>query len=358
MEHQGSPEGSPRRVTIGVIGAGRIGTLHTEHLAYRIPGAAVLAVSDIVEEAAQRAAHRARGARGGMPVAVRDYAAILENDDIEAVAICSSTDTHAQIIQEAAAAGKHIFCEKPIDFSLARIDDALAAVERAGVKLQIGFNRRFDANFRRIREAIVEGKIGTPHILRITSRDPAPPPISYIRVSGGMFLDMTIHDFDMARYLIDSEVQEIYAVGGVRVDPAIGEAGDIDTAILTLRFANGVLATIDNSRQAAYGYDQRVEVFGSLGMISTDNNTPNRTTLSDARGVHGALPLHFFVERYTDSYIAEMAAFIRCIQEDTPPPVTGLDGRVPVVMGRAALQSLAEGRPVRLEEAEQAMGEQ
>jgi myo-inositol 2-dehydrogenase/D-chiro-inositol 1-dehydrogenase len=339
-------------VNIGVIGAGRIGTLHTEHLVYRVPGANVLAVSDIVEEAAQRCA-----ARLGVPMAVRKHAAILEDDEIEAVVICSSTDTHARIIEEAAAAGKHIFCEKPIDFSLARIDRALAAVERAGVKLQIGFNRRFDANFYRIREAIVEGQIGAPHILRITSRDPAPPPISYVRVSGGMFLDMTIHDFDMARYLIGSEVEEVYAVGGVRVDPAIGQAGDIDTAIVTLRFADGVLATIDNSRQAVYGYDQRVEVFGSLGMIAADNNTPNRTTLSDAQGVHAALPLHFFVERYTDSYIAEMTAFIRCIEQDTVPPVTGLDGRAPVVMGYAAQRSLAEGRPVRLEEVEQALGE-
>ena len=340
-------------INIGVIGAGRIGTLHAEHLAHRVPGANLVAISDIDEKAAQRCAARLGAARFGVPVAIREHAAILENDEIEAVAICSSTDTHAQIIEEAAAAGKHIFCEKPIDFSLARIDRALAAVEQAGVKLQIGFNRRFDANFGRIREAIVEGQIGTPHILRITSRDPAPPPISYIRVSGGMFLDMTIHDFDMARYLIGSEVQEVYAVGGVRVDPEIGQAGDIDTAIVTLRFANGVLATIDNSRQAVYGYDQRVEVFGSLGMISTGNNTPNRATLSDAQGVHRALPLHFFVERYTDSYIAEMTAFVQCIQEDTPPPVTGLDGRVPVVMGRAALKSLATGQPVRLEKVEQ-----
>jgi myo-inositol 2-dehydrogenase/D-chiro-inositol 1-dehydrogenase len=261
------------------------------------------------------------------------------------------------MIEEAAAAGKHIFCEKPIDFSLAHIDRALKAVERAGVKLQIGFNRRFDANFRRIREAIVEGQIGAPHILRITSRDPAPPPISYIRVSGGMFLDMAIHDFDMARYLIGSEVKEVYAVGGVRIDPEIEQAGDIDTAIVTLRFANGVLATIDNSRQAVYGYDQRVEVFGSLGMIATANNTSNRTTLSDARGVHAALPLHFFVERYTESYIAEMAAFVRSIREDTPPPITGHDGRVPVVIGRAALKSLAENCPVRLTEVEPATGD-
>jgi myo-inositol 2-dehydrogenase/D-chiro-inositol 1-dehydrogenase len=336
-----------RKVNIGVIGTGRIGTLHIEHLVYRVPDANVLAIADIVEEAAQQCS-----ARFGVPGAVRDYQAILENPEIEAVIICSSTDTHTQIIEDAAAAGKHIFSEKPIDFSLTRIDRALAAVKEAGVKLQIGFNRRFDANFARIREAVAEGQIGTPHILRITSRDPAPPPISYVRVSGGMFLDMTIHDFDMARYLIGSEVEEVYAVGGVRIDPAIGEAGDIDTAIITLTFANGVWGTIDNSRQAVYGYDQRVEVFGSQGMIRTGNNTPERTVLSNAQGVHSALPFYFFIERYTDSYIAEMAAFIRCIQDDKPPPVTGLDGRIPVLIGRAALRSLTEGRPVRLDEIE------
>jgi myo-inositol 2-dehydrogenase/D-chiro-inositol 1-dehydrogenase len=253
------------------------------------------------------------------------------------------------MIEEAAAAGKHIFCEKPIDFSLARIDRCLAAVERAGVKLQIGFNRRFDANFARVRQAVAEGQIGDPHILRITSRDPAPPPISYVEVSGGMFLDMTIHDFDMARFLVGSEVEEVYAAGAVSVDPAIGAAGDIDTAVLTLKFANGCLGTIDNSRQAVYGYDQRVEVFGSKGMASAGNNTADQAVLSDASGVHAALPLYFFVERYVDSYIAELSAFIRCIQEDTPPPVSGLDGRIPVQMGYAAQKSLAEGRPVRLD---------
>jgi myo-inositol 2-dehydrogenase/D-chiro-inositol 1-dehydrogenase len=333
------------RVNVGVIGAGRIGTLHTEHLVYRVPDANVAAVADTVEDSARKCA-----ARFGVPKAVREYQAILENPEIEAVIICSSTDTHTQIMEDAAAAGKHIFCEKPIDFSLARIDRALAAVENSGVKLQIGFNRRFDANFSQIREAVAEGQIGVPHVLRITSRDPAPPPLDYVRVSGGMFLDMTIHDFDMARYLIDSEVEEMYAVGGVRIDPAIGQAGDIDTAIITLTFANGVLGTIDNSRQAVYGYDQRVEVFGSQGMISTGNNTPDQTVLSNAQGVHSALPLYSFIERYTDSYIAEIAAFIRCIQDDTLPPVSGLDGRIPVLMGRAALQSLTEGHPVRLDD--------
>jgi myo-inositol 2-dehydrogenase/D-chiro-inositol 1-dehydrogenase len=274
----------------------------------------------------------------------------LQDDEIDAVVICSSTDTHAQIIGEAAEAGKQIFCEKPIDFDLERIDRALQAVADAGVKLQIGFNRRFDPNFRRVHEAVAAGQVGVPHILRITSRDPAPPPLSYIQVSGGIFLDMTIHDFDMARYLMGSEVEEVYAAGNVLVDPAIGEAGDVDTAVVTLRFANGAIGTIDNSRQAVYGYDQRVEVFGSGGMICAGNETADRTVLSDAQGVHAALPLYFFVERYTAAYIAEMTAFVEAVQQDTPPPVSGLDGRAPVVIAYAAARSMKEGRPVRLDE--------
>jgi len=233
---------------------------------------------------------------------------------------------------------------------LGEIDRALAAVEEAGVKLQVGFNRRFDPNFRRVRELVAAGKIGEPHILHIISRDPAPPPIEYIKVSGGIFLDMTIHDFDMARYLIGSEVEEIYAAGGVMVDPAIGEAGDIDTAVITLRFENGVIGTIDNSRQAVYGYDQRVEVFGSGGMVTVSNNTPDSALVSDGQGVHGPLPLYFFIERYVDSYIAEMEVFIECLQKDLMPPVTGVDGRIPVVMGYAARKSYEENRPVKLDE--------
>jgi myo-inositol 2-dehydrogenase/D-chiro-inositol 1-dehydrogenase len=194
------------------------------------------------------------------------------------------------------------------------------------------------------------GKIGTPHILRITSRDPAPPPLEYVKVSGGIFLDMTIHDFDMARYLMGSEVTEVYAAGAVLVDPAIGEAGDLDTAITTLRFDTGAIGTIDNSRRAVYGYDQRVEVFGSAGMVAVSNNTPDTHVYSDAEGVHSARPLYFFLERYTESYIAELQAFVVCLRDDTPPPVTGLDGRIPVVMGLAAQKSYRENRPVRLDE--------
>jgi myo-inositol 2-dehydrogenase/D-chiro-inositol 1-dehydrogenase len=233
---------------------------------------------------------------------------------------------------------------------LEKIDAALAAVNAAGVKLQIGFNRRFDPNHVRVRQAIVNGEIGDPHLFHIISRDPAPPPIAYIQVSGGIFLDMTIHDFDMARFLMGCEATEVYAVGGVRIDPAIGEAGDIDTALTTLKFSNGALGVIDNSRRASYGYDQRVEVLGSLGSIATNNQYANSAVISTNASVHRDLPLNFFMERYTESYVAELAAFIAAIADDQPVPVSGADGRAPVVMGMAARRSYAEGRPVKLEE--------
>jgi myo-inositol 2-dehydrogenase/D-chiro-inositol 1-dehydrogenase len=304
-------------------------------------------ISDIAEEAARQCAQECRG----IPYST-DYHDVLKHPDIHAVLICSSTDTHAKIIEEAAAAGKHIFCEKPIDHDLSRIDSALAAANRAGVLLQIGFNRRFDANYQRVRQAVESGEIGEPHLMHIISRDPGPPPIEYIRVSGGIFLDMTIHDFDMARFLIGSEVEEVYAAGAVRVDREIGEAGDLDTAIITVKFANGVIATIDNSRRAVYGYDQRVEVFGSGGSVSVTNNYPNAATIQTMETVRRDLPLNFFLDRYIDSYLREVDQFLKAVLNGSPVPVSGADGRVPVVMARAARKSYEENRPVRTDEIE------
>jgi myo-inositol 2-dehydrogenase/D-chiro-inositol 1-dehydrogenase len=332
-----------KSIRMGVIGAGRIGKLHAENLATRIPGACVNAIADPILDAAQETAERLH-----IPTACADYRQILDDATIDAVAICSSTDTHARAIIEAAQAGKHIFCEKPIAYDLAKIDEALDAVDKAGVKLQIGFNRRFDPNFRKVRQMVRDGKIGDVHILRITSRDPAPPPIEYVKVSGGIFFDMAIHDFDMVRYLSGDEVEEVYVVGGVLVDPRIGEVGDIDTAITALTFKGGAIGSIDNSRKAVYGYDQRVEVFGSEGMVAALNNAPDSHIYSNAEGVHSAKPLYFFLERYMDSYIAEMKEFVECVQKDTPPPVTGLDGRVPVMIAMAATRSYREKRPVKL----------
>jgi len=328
-----------------VIGAGRIGKVHAENLVTRIPGAEVIGIADVVATAAQDVA-----AKLHIPKVSADYRELLADPAVQAVAICSATNTHSQIIREAAAAGKHIFCEKPIDFDLNHIDEALESVRKAGVKLQIGFNRRFDPNYARVRQAIVSQEIGELHMLHIISRDPGPPPVSYIKVSGGIFLDMTIHDFDMARFLTGSDAVEVYTVAGVKVDPAIGEAGDVDTAFIVMKFANGVTVSIDNSRKAVYGYDQRVEAFGSGGAIMTDNLYPNAATISTAQNVRRDLPLNFFMERYTYSYESELRDFVESVVNDKPLTVTGADGRAPVVMGLAAKKSYLEGRPVKLSE--------
>lgn len=333
------------RVHVGVIGAGRIGALHAAHLVTRIPEAEVVAISDIRYEAAARCASAL-----AIPEAYEAPEPVLAHPGIDAVLICSSTDTHAELVERAAAARKQIFCEKPIDLDLGRVDRVLEAVDRAGVKLMVGFNRRFDHNFRRVRELVQAGAVGTPHMLHIISRDPAPPPAEYVKVSGGIFLDMTIHDFDMARFLINSEVEEVYVEGGVMVDPGIGAAGDIDTAVIVMRFANGVIGTIDNSRKAVYGYDQRVEVFGSGGSVRSGNDYPNTTLVSDAASVHRDLPLNFFMDRYVEAYVEELRTFIACIREDRVPPVTGMDGRQSILMGYAARKSYAEHRPVKLSE--------
>ena len=338
-----------QRTRIGIIGAGRIGSLHAANLVTRIPEAEVVAISDIRREAAERCA-----ADLGIPEIYSDPRPVFSHPDVDAVLICSSTDTHARLVEQSAAAGKHIFCEKPIDLDLARVDKVLEAVDRAGVKFMVGFNRRFDHNFRRIHDLVQAGAIGTPHLLHIISRDPSPPPAEYVKVSGGIFLDMTIHDFDMARFLIGSEVTELYVEGGVMVDPAIGEAGDIDTAVVVMRFENGVIGTIDNSRQAVYGYDQQVEVFGSGGSVHSGNDFPNTASISDAGGVRRDLPLNFFMDRYVEAYVDELRTFVACIREDKAPPVTGIDGRQAILMGYAAKRSYKEHRPVRLAEVDTA----
>lgn len=330
---------------VGLIGAGRIGQVHAANIAYRLPQAALISVADVNGPAARALAERFR-----VPKISADFSDVIADPGIDAALICTATDTHAQIIEAAARAGKHIFCEKPIALNLADIDRALAAVASAGVTFQVGFNRRFDANFQRVRAAIAEGQIGAPHILHIISRDPAPPPISYIKVSGGIFLDMTIHDFDMARFLIGAEVEEVYVQAGVMVDPTIGETGDVDTAVTMLRFANGVIGTIDNSRKAVYGYDQRVEVFGSAGAIQTENNFPNNAILSTAGAIQRDLPLNFFMQRYTESYVAEIEQFVNAVHNHQPPPAGGQDGRMAIVIGLAALKSHQERRPVQLSE--------
>jgi myo-inositol 2-dehydrogenase / D-chiro-inositol 1-dehydrogenase len=334
---------SPKPLRFGLIGTGCIGRLHAEHLANRVRGATLAAVADINLAAAREVAERLH-----VDSATDDYRRLLADASIDAVVICSTTNTHTQFIEEAAAHRKHVFCEKPIGLDLERIAQALQAVDKAGVKFQVGFNRRFDPSFARTREMIASGKIGRPHILRITSRDPEPPPLEYVKASGGIFLDMTIHDFDMTRFLSGSEVEEIYAVGGALVIPEIGRLGEVDTCILTMRLKNGMLATIDNSLQSVYGYDQRVEVFGSGGMVMVANRTPDNHTCFNSEGVHSAKPQFFFLERYQESYLAEMQEFVECIVQDRPPSVTGQDGLAPVLIGLAARKSLLERRPVTI----------
>ena len=331
-------------INLGIIGVGRVGQLHANILTSRVPKARLLVIADIFAESAKSAAETY-----GIPDYTTDAGELINSGELDAIVICSSTDTHVGYIVEAANAGKHVFCEKPIDHDLAAIDRALRAVDEKGVKLQVGFNRRFDAGHARIKRAIENGEIGKPHTLSITSRDPAPPPLDYIKVSGGLMMDMMIHDFDLCRFLL-GDVEEMYAMADVMVDPAIGQAGDVDTAKVMLRFENGAIGTIENSRQAVFGYDQRVEVFGSGGEARTGNVHPNQVTISDASSVRRDLIMHFFVERYFESYVAEMTAFVEAIADDTDVPVTGNDGRAPVVMAMAGLRSLRENRPVKLSE--------
>lgn len=327
-----------KKLRIGIIGAGRIGKLHANNLVSRVKDAELIAISDVYEPAAKDLAEKL-----GVANYYSDYHKILEDPTIDAVFICSSTDTHSPISIEAAQAGKHIFCEKPIDHDLDKIKKVLDEVKKAGVKYQVGFNRRFDRNFSHVHDVVKNGGIGDVQIVKVTSRDPEAPPLSYVKVSGGIFVDMTIHDFDMVRYLSGSEVTEVSAFGACLVNPEIAKAGDVDTCIITLRFANGALGVIDNSRQAVYGYDQRIEVFGSKGCITADNETPNNTTYYTADGVMKEKPLWFFLERYNDAFIAEENAFVEACLNNTDTAVGAFDGLQPVLIAIAAKESCEKG---------------
>ena len=332
-------------MTFGIIGMGRIGKIHAENL-LRLPQVYLKAVADLFADESLEEWASARG----ISMVTRDSSVLLRDPDIQAVFICSLTDSHVPLIVEAAQAGKHIFCEKPVSLDATQTRKALAAVQEAGVMLQIGFNRRFDHNFRRIHERVREGAIGDPHLIKITSRDPSPPHEEYIGKSGGIFIDMTIHDFDMARFLAGCDVEEVYALGAVLVDPVFGKYGDMDTAVVTLKFANGALGLIDNSRKAAYGYDQRVEVFGSLGAVSVQNDYPNTMEISTAEGVMRDKPLHFFLERYNDAYIMETRQFVESLLAGSDVPVNGQDGLQAELIALAARWSLKLGRAVKLSE--------
>lgn len=326
---------------IAVLGVGRIGRMHADYLAHRVDSVELTKVFDV---------HAASAAEAGDRLGVEVAASVADAlRDVDLVAICTSTDTHVDLLVAAAEAGVAVFCEKPVSLDLALTDRAIAAVDAAGVPVHLGFNRRYDPSHRAVRAAVADGSVGRLELLRITSRDPSPPPISYIETSGGIFCDMTVHDFDMARYVAGSEVVEVSAHGAVRVDPAIGEVGDLDTAVIVLRHDDGALTTIDNSRRAVYGYDQRVEAFGSGGMAASTNHRDHSTELSSAGGTATAPMQHFFLERYTASYLAQWDAVVDGVRSGTTE-VTLADGRAALVLGLAAGRSVAEGRPVRVDE--------
>jgi myo-inositol 2-dehydrogenase/D-chiro-inositol 1-dehydrogenase len=329
-------------VRFGVLGAGRIGQVHARAVA-SVPGARLVAVADPVAEAAARVADT-------WGCDIRTIDAIAASGDIDAVIICTPTDTHADLIEQFARAGKAVFCEKPVDLSLARVRDCLAVVAQTKATLMVGFNRRFDPDFRALKDAIDAGRIGRVEMVTITSRDPGPPPGDYIKRSGGIFRDMTIHDFDVARWLLGEEVEAVMAAASVLVDPEIARLGDFDSVNVILTTASGRQATITNSRRATYGYDQRIEVHGSDGAASAGNHHLSRVTVAGAGGYTQPPLLDFFMTRYTAAYAAEIAAFVAAVTTGAPTPTTGHDGLMALALADAALRSVAEGRAVKVAE--------
>lgn len=331
------------KIKFAVAGLGRIGRIHLDNM-LQMEDVEVVAAMDPSKECRIYAKNK------NIPFITSSYEDLMAMDEFSALVICSPTTTHADYVEIAALAGKHIFCEKPLDLSQERVLEVLNVVKESGVKLMLGFNRRFDKEFKKVQELVEEGAVGEPHLVKITSRDPGAPPVSYIKQSGGLFLDMTIHDFDMARFVVGKEVAEVYAKGAVLTDPAIGEAGDIDTAVVILTYTDGTMAVIDNSREAAYGYDQRIEVFGSKGMVQANNNFHDSHRLYTRNGIEAALPLHFFLERYATAYKMELLEFVKSLKSGQPVSVDGMDGLSSLQIGLAAMLSLREKRPVKMEE--------
>ncbi|MDR2687115.1 MAG: inositol 2-dehydrogenase [Oscillospiraceae bacterium] len=332
-------------LNIGIIGAGRIGKVHTQSIVNHVRTAKVTAIAD--PALTQETAEWAKGL--GIAGVTKNYLDIIEDPEIDAVLICSSSGTHSRISLEAIAAGKHVFCEKPIDLDVERINEVLEALRaRPELKYTVGFNRRFDHNFRAIRRAVEDGKVGKVELVKVTSRDPEPPSAQYAASSGGIFMDMAIHDFDMVRYLSGEEVESVYAQPAVLVDPAIGEAGDFDSAVITMKLGSGALAVIDNSRRCAYGYDQRAEVFGSLGSAASRNDAASSVRVATGDGVTAEKPLYFFLERYMQAFATEVAEFIEAVVNDTPVPVDAQAGLAAVRIAIAATESARTGLPVRV----------
>jgi myo-inositol 2-dehydrogenase/D-chiro-inositol 1-dehydrogenase len=326
-------------INLALFGAGRIGSIHGANVA-RHKHANLVALYDPFQQNADQLAAEL-GCEQMTPQQV------FNNDTIDAVLICSATDTHADLIEQAVAAGKHVFCEKPIDLSLPRVRKCLHSVAQSNCKTMVAFNRRFDPNFQILQQQIESGDIGTVELVSIISKDPAPPPVEYIKVSGGLFRDMTIHDFDMARFLLGEEVETVSAQASCMVDPAIGEAGDVDTAVITMTSTSGKLAQISNSRRASFGYDQRIEVHGSEGMLIAQNINENTVVAYDQTGVSSAKPLHFFLERYEAAYRAELDGFIRCLMGEAVKLPDMDDGLQALMLAEAAILSVQQGRVVK-----------
>ncbi|MBF9033071.1 inositol 2-dehydrogenase [Rhodobacterales bacterium HKCCE2091] len=329
-------------IRFAILGAGRIGQVHAAAVA-SVDGAELIAVADPVAAAAEAVAKRTG-------CDIRNIDEILGSDDVDAVVICTPTDTHADLIERFVAAGKAVFCEKPVDLDLARAKQVVATVERENGTLMVGFQRRFDPDFNALRAAIDAGRIGEVEMVTLTSRDPGAPPIAYIERSGGIFKDMTIHDFDVARWMLGEEVETVYAAASNLVDPAIGKAGDYDSANVVLTTASGKQCTITNSRRASYGYDQRIEVHGSKGSVSAENHREARIEIANGEGFTRPPLLNFFMTRYTAAYAAEIAAFVDAVNAGREPPTTGRDGVMALALAEAALKSVAEGRAVKLAE--------
>jgi myo-inositol 2-dehydrogenase/D-chiro-inositol 1-dehydrogenase len=327
-------------ITLAQFGAGRIGAIHAANLA-ATKGARLRYVVDVNATAAQSLATR-YGAQA------TDEDTALNDPEVDAVIIASSTDTHADLAIAAAKAGKAIFCEKPIDLSLKRVDACLAAVRKARVPMFVGFNRRFDPSFSALHRRLARGEIGGVEQVIITSRDPGPPPLAYLKVSGGQLLDMTIHDFDMARWLLGEEPVLVYATGSCLVDPAISKVGDTDSMMIVMQTASGRLCHINNSRRAVYGYDQRIEVHGAKGRLMAGNHTPTTVELANGESVSTDKPFFFFLERYAAAYRAELAAFLTALARHKPMPVGAEDGRRAIMLAEAAARSLRRGVPVKL----------
>jgi myo-inositol 2-dehydrogenase/D-chiro-inositol 1-dehydrogenase len=331
-------------INIAQFGAGRIGAIHAANLA-RNEEAKLLHIVDVDAAAAKAIAERT-GAQ------VSDAKTALADARVHAVIIASPTDTHADLVIRAAKAGKAIFCEKPIDLSLKRVEQCLAEVEKARVPMFVGFNRRFDPSFRALYNRLAEGEIGIVEQVIISSRDPGLPPLSYLKVSGGQFRDMTIHDFDMARWLLGEEPVEVFATGSALVDPQVAKLGDIDSAMVVMRTASGKLCHINNSRRASYGYDQRIEVHGSKGRLIAGNHAPTSVELANEQAISTDKPLYFFLERYAEAYRAELSAFLAALKGKKRMPVGADDGRQALVLAEAALASLKSKDAVKVKDIE------